>query len=371
LILSVLACSHARRAPAPHPDATASVGQGVSNAPAHAAPPVAAQSAAPVEPPPAKLHCKALGKSGTLTLSSIKEDEVQLATQGDSLFALGYTLALARTRLYRVSRAGGPIEPIAEQKGVGDRTHFALVDGAAYYTQAGKLFKLGPDKGVALKLYEGVHSPVAVTRGQVFVIACDSKSSDHLLQIPSDGGAAETVAELPRASHDPCRYASIMADERAVFIADWNGSRVLAVARADKSVTPIVSKQGFPSTLSLDKAGLAFTSALGVFHVDRQGGSRTQLVNEDVALAPYALTASYGDELWVFDNTAYGRSCNLYRLSQSDHAPKPFLQLHDTDPNGSTLEGFGLLDFTVDDECVYVAQTQYAKPGTQILVKLK
>ncbi|HEY3668793.1 MAG TPA: hypothetical protein VGL19_22500 [Polyangiaceae bacterium] len=317
------------------------------------------------------MHCKALGKSGTLTLSSIQEDEVQLAAQGESLFVLGYTLALARTRLYRVSRAGGPVEPIAEQKGIGDRTHFALEGGAAYYTQAGKLFKLGPEKGAALKLYEGVHSPVAITQGQLFVIACDSKGRDALLQIPSDGGAAETVAELPRASRDRCRYASIVADERAVFIADWNGSRVLAVARADKSVTPIVSKQGFPSTLSLDTAGLAFTSALGVFHVDRQGGSRTQLVNEDVALAPYAMAASYGDEHWVFDNTAYARSCNLYRLSQGERAPKPFLQLHDTDPNGSTMDGFGLLDFTVDDERVYVAQTQYAKPGAQILVKLK
>jgi hypothetical protein len=108
-------------------------------------------SSAPLEPPPAMAHCKALGKSGTLTLTSIKEDDMQLAVQGDTLFALGYTLALARTRLYRSSRTAGPFEPIAEQKGIGDRTHFALLGGAAYYTQAGKLFKLGPDKGAALK----------------------------------------------------------------------------------------------------------------------------------------------------------------------------------------------------------------------------
>jgi sugar lactone lactonase YvrE len=137
---------------------------------------------------------------------------------------------------------------------------------------------------------------VAVTQGHVLVVVCDSKGSDHLLQIPSEGGATETVAELPRASHELCRYASVVADEYAVFIADWNGSRVLAVSRADKSVTPIVTKQGFPASLSLDSTGLSFTSALGVFHVDRQGGTLTQLVKEDVALAPYALTATYGDE---------------------------------------------------------------------------
>jgi hypothetical protein len=353
LVLSVLACSRAQRAPAPHPSATANPSDAAS-APARVTEPAAVQSSAPVEPPSATAHCKAFGKSGILALATIKEDDVQLAAQRDTLFVLGYTLALARTRLYRLSRAGGSLEPIAEQKGIGDPTHFALLGGAAYYTQAGKLFKLGPDNGAALKLYDGVHSPVAVTQDHLFVIACDSKSNDHLLQIPSEGGAAETVAELPRASHELCRYAS-----------------VVAVSRADKSVTPIVTKQGFPSSLRLDSTGLSFTSALGFFHVDRNGGTLTQLLKADVALAPYALTATYGDEHWVFDNTAYATTCNLYRLSQGQPVPKPFLQIHDTNPNGSTPDGFGLLDFTVDDECVYVAQTQYAKPGAQILVKLK
>jgi hypothetical protein len=73
----------------------------------------------------------------------------------------------------------------------------------------------------------------------------------------------------------------------------------------------------------------------------------------------------------VFDNTAYATSCNLYRLSHGESVPKPFLQLHDTDPKGSMPDGFGLLDCTVDDECGYIAQIQYAKPGAQILVKLK
>ena len=368
--LSVLACNHAQRAPAPQPSATATA-KGVPSAPASAQQPAVAPSSVSIEPGPSTAHCKALGKSGTLTLTSMKEDAVQLAVQGDTLFALGYTFALARTRLYRASRAGGPFEPIAEQKGIGDLTHFALLGGAAYYTQAGKLFKLGPDQGAALKLYEGVHSPAAVAKGSVFVIVCDSKSSDHLVQIPNQGGAAETVAELPRASHGLCRYSSVVADERAVFIADWNGSRVLSVSRSDKSITPIVTKHGFPASLSLDSTGLSFTSALGVFHADRQGGALTQLVNADVALAPYALSATYGDEQWVFDNTAYATTCNLYRLHPGQSAPKPFLQLHDTNPSGSTPDGFGLLDFTVDDECVYIAQTQYGKAGAQILVKGK
>jgi hypothetical protein len=33
-------------------------------------------SSAPLEPPPAMAHYKALGKSGTLTLTSIKEDDI-------------------------------------------------------------------------------------------------------------------------------------------------------------------------------------------------------------------------------------------------------------------------------------------------------
>jgi hypothetical protein len=116
-------------------------------------------------------------------LSPIREDDaVQLSSQGNNVFALGYTHALARTRLYRFSRAGGPVEFVAEQKGIGDNKRFAMADGAAYYVQTGKLFKLGPAKGSAVELYSGVHSPVAIVGDKVLAIACDSKGAADYAQ---------------------------------------------------------------------------------------------------------------------------------------------------------------------------------------------
>src|SRR5205814_9731100 len=129
----------------------------------------------------------------------------------------------------------------------GGRKQFSLHDGAACYEQAGKLFKLGPAKGAALTLHEGVQSPTAVVGDHVLVIACDDKGrADHLLRLPTAGGEADTIADLPRASADRCQYSSLVADARDVFIADWNGSRIFAVSLGDKSVRTLVAKRGFP-----------------------------------------------------------------------------------------------------------------------------
>jgi len=322
------------------------------------------------EPKASAHHCKALGKKTSTELAPILEEEVALAVEGDDVYALGYTHALARSRLYRFTRDGGAPEVLAEQKGLGDRKHFSLQDGAGYYVQAGKLFKLGPAQNSALLLRDGVHSPAAVVSDQLLVVACDSKAkADHLLRIPSAGGDAETVADLPRASADRCQYSSVVADEREAFIADWTGSQIFGVSLRDKVVRVVVAKRGFPGPLVLEPDALVYSSALGMFRVPRTGGAPTRLADTNEALAPYSLIAASRNDYWVFDNIAYTNESVLHRLPRAGGDSKAFMKLHNADPNGENIDGQGLSDFAVDDECVYVAQRQFKRPGTQIIAK--
>jgi len=313
-----------------------------------------------------------LGKQGTLELSPIPEAEVQLALEGDQIYALGFTHALARSRLYRFSRDGGPATMVAEQKGLGQNKRFVVANGAAYYVQAGRLFKLGPAQGSALTLAEGVNSQVAVVGAHALVMACDDKSHvDHLLRIPIDGGAAEPIAEVPRASRDTCQYPNLVADEREAYVADWNGSRILSVSLKDGGVRPLVRKRGFPGPLLLEPDALVFLSALGLQRTARtpSADAPTRLAGSDEALAPWSFIAATSAAYWVFDAIAYTTETTLHRIPRGGGRSKPIMTLKNRDPNAESYEGQGLSDFAIDEECVYVAQTQYKRPGMQILVR--
>jgi hypothetical protein len=340
-----------------------------SSAPAAPSTP-AADSVTAAKATTSNVHCKARGSKGLVTLSPIPEAEVQLAAAGDDIYALGFTHELARTRLYRFTRQGGPIEVVAEQQGLGERKRFAVADGAAYYAQQGKLFKLGPAKGLAVVLRQGIDSPVAVVGKYVFAVACEPKGkADHLLQIQREGGAAETIADLPRASQERCQYSSLVADERDIFIADWNGSRIWGVSRVDKSARVVVAKRGFPGPLILETDVLVYASTRGLFRVARTGGAPALIADTNVALAPYSLIASSSAAYWVFDAIAYTEPTTLHRVPRAGGPSESVMVLTNADPNGEIHEGQGLLDFTLDEECVYVAQKQYKRPGTQIIVK--
>lgn len=341
------------------------------------APPSATASVAPTAAAsgtPAALTldapCKALGKKGSTELSPIPEAEVQLFATPEALYALGFTHELARSRLYRFSRAGGPLEMVAEQKGLGDRKPFVVVGGAAYYVQAGKLIRLGPKSGESTVLFDGLHSPVAVVGSRVLGVACDSKAkADRLLELPVTGGEPQLVAELPKAPGDTCQYSSLVADERDVFIADWKKQQVLAVSRADKTVRSLVSKRGFPGELQLGPDGLAYLSTAGLERVARDGGAKVKLADPDIALGPYSVVAANATHFFAADNLAYSMATTLRRLPRAGGAAQSLLVLKNADPTADVISGQGFWDFVVDEQCVYVAQTQYRRAGVQLVVK--
>lgn len=355
---------------AQQPRSTASSSASPSASATSATSAASASTAAVAPTTPSDAPCKALGKKGSTELSPFAEEELQLSAAPDALYALGYTHPLARVKLYRFSRGGGPLEVVAEQKGIGERKHFAVAGGAAYYAQAGKLVRLGPKSGEASVLYDGIQSPVAVVGERVLGIACDSKAkADRLLELPTSGGEPQLVAELPHSSHERCQYSSIVADERDVFIADWNGHAVIRVSRADHTVTNVVTHCGFPGALLLDTDAFAYNSTAGLTRVARDGSSPLKLASSDISLAPYSLTAQNTAAYWVFDNIAYTMTTTLRRIPRAGGAAQTVMVLKNADPDAAIYEGQGLVDFVVDDQCVYVAQTQFKRAGIQMVVK--
>jgi hypothetical protein len=314
--------------------------------------------------------CKAVGKKGSTELGPIPDVEVQLAAAPDALYALGFTHELARSRLYRFSRAGGPIEMVAEQKGLGERKPFVVADGAAYYVQSGKLIRLGPKAGESAVLFDGVHSPVAVVGDRVLGIACDGKAKvDRLLEVPSQGGEPHLLAELPRASNQACRYRSIVADEREVFVADWNARAILAVSRSDKSVRTIASKIRYPGPLFLQPAALAYGHGTGLERVARDGSSPVSLAGSDVAMAPFAIVRSNGTDYFAVDKMPNLMESTLRQVPRAGGPARFVLALRNADPLADVVLGQGVQDFAVDQQCAYVAQKQYERSGVQIVVK--
>lgn len=320
--------------------------------------------------PKADGHCKARGSKGVTELQPILESALQLNAQPDAIYALGYTHELARVRLYRFSRQGGPVEVVSEQKGIGTLKGFAVADGAGYYSQAGRLFKLGPQKGASSTLAETVYSPVAVVADQVLSIQCDRKGKvNRLISVSTSGGEPKMIAELDHRVGEPCQYSAIVADERDVYVADWTGQQIFDVSRADGNVRTIVTKRGFPGPLILEPDKLVYNSVLGLYQIARDGSNPTRIADNSVAMAPYSLILANQSSYWVFDAFAYNHPTTLRRLARTGGAAQSFMVLHNADPDAQNWDGDGLVDFVVDDECVYVGQTQFKRPGVRILAK--
>lgn len=138
-----------------------------------------------------------------------------------------------------------------------------------------------------------------------------------------------------------------------------------------RSIRELVSKKGFPSSLVLEPDQLVLLSALGLLRVSRTGGPITKLAEDTVALAPYSLLRAQGGEYFVYDNLAYSTTNTLFRLPRAGGAPKAFFDYQAPDPAGQSFDDNGLRDFDVDDECAYIAQWQYGKPGVQLLAQAK
>ena len=93
------------------------------------------------------------------------------------------------------------------------------------------------------------------------------------------------------------------------------------------------------------------------------------VADSDSALAPYSYIGESANDYWVFDALAYAPTTNLHRIPRAGGPAQTVMVLKNADPSAGPEMGQGLVDFAVDDQCVYVAQTQYKRAGIQLLVK--
>ena len=310
------------------------------------------------------MHCKAIGQTGNVSLGFLREDRLRLVAEHGWVYALGYTHALARVRWLRVSRAGGEVEARAEQKGLGEPSDPVVRDGAAYYTQAGNLFRLGPELGVSASLRQAADSPVAVHGERAFFVDCDRPGrSDHLVDAPLSGGEARTLAELPHAPGTRCRYTSVAADAKDVLIADWNGQRILAVSRPDGAVRDLVQKRGFVQELMLEDDAVSFISVRGLERADRDGAASEVLLGPERVVAPYSRAQLEGGSYWLHDDIAYSMVMHLIQLPYRGGAPRIIAKFKAADPTMESSGDEALAGYAVDDECVYFARRRPGQPA--------
>ncbi|HEY3497146.1 MAG TPA: hypothetical protein VGK73_20750 [Polyangiaceae bacterium] len=309
------------------------------------------------------MHCKALERKGSVSLGIVREELVWVAAERGYVYLLGYTHRLARVRFLRVSRAGGEQETLVEQKGLGEPSELVLRDGAAYYTQGGSLFRLGPEPSASVTLHRAADSPVAVDGDRAFFVDCDRPGkSDHLVEQPLSGGEARTLAELPHTPGTRCSYSSVVADAREVLIADWNGHLVHAVSRADGAVRELVKQRGFVEDLMLETDTVSFLSKRGLERMDRTGANSRILLASESVRAPYSRAKLHGGEYWLHDDIAYTTVTHLFRLPYQGGTPQAMATYKVAEPTLDTPGDEQLVSFGVDDECAYFTRKRHGQP---------
>lgn len=327
----------------------------------------------PAVPPTQVVHCKALGKKGNIPVGSVRDQRVQLLTDAEHLYVLGHTHELARVRLLRLPRSGGEFETIGEQsKAINQPSRAVVHGGAAYYTQAGTLYRLGPESGPSTALHMGADSPPTVEGQRAYVVDCDrTGKTDRVLEVPLDGGVARTLAEIPHKSSKRCEYSSLVADRREVLIADWNGQRILAVERATGNVRELIRHRGFVQELMLEPNSLSFVSGRGLERADRNGNDAKVLVSPETVLAPWSRAQVHSGEYWFTDDIAYTSVTHIYRMPARGGKPQSVVQFGSLEPAVVNTAGDAfLLSYAVDDECVYFVR-EVSGQGRQLLARAK
>lgn len=286
-------------------------------------------------------------------------ERLQMDAGNGYVYLLSYLEQMARVRWSRISRSGGELEQIAEVTRLGAPSELAARDGAAYYTQAGVLFKLGPEIGASQRLSENAHSPPALHEDRLFFIECDKRGkADYVKELSVAGGPAKTLAELIHPPGKRCDYPSVVADERDVIVGDWNAQRVVAVSREDGSHRTLIAKRGFPQSLIVEDDAVTLLSSRGLERVARDGDARLVLLDSDHVAAPFSHVILRGGEYWAADWIAYMPVDHLFRLPYGGGKPQVLASFTQSSPVDSSPHDDFLSGFAVDDECVYWARTR-------------
>ncbi len=283
-----------------------------------------------------------------------------MRVRGDTLFALAYHHALARTSLTRVRRDGQGLQRLGQFGGLGPVASFQLFEDRVHFWRKGAVLRVDPGSGGAVPIAERVARPFVVEKRGLFVLRCgDVEHPDELLRVdPRDG--EQTLAVMPaRNPGSHCGFRYLTVDETTAFVSDWTTRRIYRVMLDTGAVDVLVDRQSFPLRSFVEPRSLVFHSADGLYRVRRDGSELTQL--SKLGSVPYSTVVSDGDDFWMYSSIRYTDVHGLYRVPPSggsgERVPtfEPFLR---NDP----LHDAGFVDLAVDDQCVYFARSGH--PGT-------
>ncbi len=367
LLLALTACERSKSTSHAPPFATAaatSVSAATASAVAPAAPPSGAAPALGSSATTVKtglVHCKAIGKRGLVSIGVIREELIDLVTEGDGVFAFGYQRELARLTLRRFPRDGAPPTVIGRHTGAGEPKSPVLTADAAYFTRNKTLYRLPRSGGEPVELAKGFSGSIAVQGQYVYGFACDPKHPpDHLQRVGTEGGPVESIASIERVrsqeedtSSAADDYRSLAADAQAIYATNWNGRRVLRISLTDRSVTELATKKAFPTRLQSDGDQLLFQTATGLFRVSKTQADAKRI--SELGSSPFSFIAHSGPVTFIHQCVPYGTEEWTYELTRASGQAKKLEYYKAVKPD-ETPPDVGIRGLAVDDECLYTAR---------------
>lgn len=307
------------------------------------------------------VHCKALGKRNQVSMGTLREPVVSLVPEGDNVFVFTYQHELARVSLLRFRRDGSPSEVIGRHTALGEPKSPLLTADAAYFIRNKSLIRMSRAGGASVELAKGFAGAIAVQGDFVYGFACDAKKPpDHLLRTSKTGGEVERIARIERVkaseqdgSGAVCDYQSVVADATAVYAANWNRRQIIRISLADGSVTPLSTKQAFPSNLALDGDTILFQAAGGLYRVPKAQPNVTRVA--ELGAAPFSHVAHAGPTTYIYQGEPYMPEEWTYELVRTTGKPKK-LELYRAINPDDTPPDTGIRAVAIDDECFYTAR---------------
>jgi hypothetical protein len=307
-----------------------------------------------------------------VSIGTLREDLVDMVTEGDGVMLFTYQRELARFSLSRIGRDGTPATVIGRHKGLGDPKSPVLGEDATYFIRNKTLYRMPRDGGETTQLAKAFSNAIAVKGNSIYGVSCDPKNPiDHLVRIATSGGEVESLVDIerPKAQDQdggtfPCDYRSLAADDGAVYLAHWNGRRVLRVSLADKTVTALATKRAFPSHLGIEGESILFQAADGLYRVSKTGPDATRVT--ELGSSPFTMVVYSGPVLFIHQSEPYQTEEWTYEVPLAGGKPKK-LEFYKALEPVDTPPDVGVRGIAADDECIYTvrqlknAQALYAR----------
>jgi hypothetical protein len=302
-----------------------------------------------------------LGKRKLVTLGILREEIVDLVTEGDSVFAFGFHRNLARFSTIRYRRDGRNPAVVGRHTGPGEPKSPQLESDAVYFLRNRNLFRMPRSGEVTTELAKKFSNTIAVQGGFVYGVSCDPKQPvDHLIRIRTKGGDVETLVDFERKASKQteqgtsrCDYRSLVVEDGAAYVAHWNGRRLLRISLGDKTVLDLAPRKEFADHLRLLGDHVLFQAGGGVYRVPKITPAPERVT--ELGKSPFAYYAPTTEALYIHDSVPYMPEEWTYEVPWSTGKPKKIEYFKASKPD-EVPPDVGIRGLAADDECLYIAR---------------